>query len=318
VRGSGGTKAPHIYVPNIVQEKLKKQKTFFTDNDDPIDIRYDNVFKAVFTRDSPASKGALSKLVSALIGKEVTILAICANEPPINSLRDRQIRFDINCKAENGELINVEMSFNPTPFEPVRLEFHTGKLFTGQDIKGSEKSYDNLKEVYQITILAKERFFPDEDFYHSFEYYDKTRRISLKGKTRIITLELSKVEKIVDKPIEEMSTAEMWGVFFRYLTDKKKRNKINEILEIEEGIAMASETLITITKDDIERSRKLSELKYELDIQSMMTYAKQTGRKEGRQEGRLEGKQAIIDLLKSGKLPEDIIKDYESSEMHAP
>jgi hypothetical protein len=76
------------------------QKTFFTDNDDPIDIRYDNVFKAVFTRDSPASKGALSKLVSALIGKEVTILAICANEPPIDSLRDRQIRFDINCKAE--------------------------------------------------------------------------------------------------------------------------------------------------------------------------------------------------------------------------
>jgi hypothetical protein len=160
-------------------------------------------------------------------------------------------------------------------------------------------------------------------FARSVRTQRKTRRISLKGKTRIITLELSKVEKIVDKPIEEMSAAEMWGVFFRYLTDKKKRNKINEILEIEEGIAMASETLITITKDEIEHWRQLSELKYELDMQSMMTYAKQTGRKEGRQEGRLEGEikgrqaiQEIIDLLKAGKLPEDIIKDYESKTNH--
>ena len=54
-------------------------------------------------------------------------------EPPIDSLQDRHIRFDIACRAENGELVNVEMSLNPDPFEPVRLEFHAGKLFTGQN-----------------------------------------------------------------------------------------------------------------------------------------------------------------------------------------
>ncbi|MCL2443192.1 MAG: Rpn family recombination-promoting nuclease/putative transposase [Treponema sp.] len=45
-----------------------------------------------------------------MINREVTIIVITANEPPIANLRDRQIRFDINCKAENGELINVEMA----------------------------------------------------------------------------------------------------------------------------------------------------------------------------------------------------------------
>ena len=84
---------------------------YFDDSDDPIDICLDNVFKAVFTRNTYASQGALSKLISALIGREVSIIAISANEPPIDNLRDRQIRFDISCKAENGELINVEMSF---------------------------------------------------------------------------------------------------------------------------------------------------------------------------------------------------------------
>jgi hypothetical protein len=96
-------------------------KIYFDDADDLIDIRLDNVFKAVFTRNTPASQGALSRLISALIGREVSVTAISANEPPIDNLRDRQIRFDIACRAEDGELVNVEMSLNPDPFEPVRV-----------------------------------------------------------------------------------------------------------------------------------------------------------------------------------------------------
>jgi hypothetical protein len=91
-----------------------KEKMYFSENDDPIDIRYDNVFKAVFTRNTPESQGALAKLVSALIGREVTIVAITANEPPVDDLRDRQIRFDIRCRTKDNELVNVEMSLNPT------------------------------------------------------------------------------------------------------------------------------------------------------------------------------------------------------------
>jgi hypothetical protein len=133
-------------------------KIRFEDTDDIIDICLDNVFKAVFTRNTPASQGALSKLISAFIGREVSISAISANEPPIDNLQDRQIRFDISCRAENGDLVNVEMSLNPDPFEPVRLEFHIGKLFTGQDIRGTNKTYNDLKQAYQIAILVKERF----------------------------------------------------------------------------------------------------------------------------------------------------------------
>jgi hypothetical protein len=38
----------------------------FDDSDDPVDICCDSVFKAVFTRDTPQSQGALSNLISAL------------------------------------------------------------------------------------------------------------------------------------------------------------------------------------------------------------------------------------------------------------
>ena len=279
-----------------------------TDTDDLIDIRYDNVFKAVFTKNTPASQTALSKLISALIGRVISIVTITTNEPPIENLRDRQIRFDINCKAENGELVNVEMSLNPDKFEPVRLEFHTGKLFTGQDIRGSDKTYDDLKQSYQITVLAKEKFFQDEEILHNFEYYDPEHRVSLGGRTKIITLELSKMDKVIEKPVEKMSSTEQWAVFFRYSTDKTHRDKINEIINCEEGIAMASEVLMTISRDEVERARLMSMEKYELDTKSRINYAK----REGIDIGIHKGEKNIIDLLKNGISPEDIIKNYDA------
>ena len=80
---------------------------FLTEDDDPIDIRRDNVFKAVFARDTAESTQALSKLVSALIGIDLVIVSILTNEPSIENLRDRQIRYDIRCRADNDELVNV-------------------------------------------------------------------------------------------------------------------------------------------------------------------------------------------------------------------
>jgi len=219
-----------------------------------LDIRYDPVFKAVFTRNTAESRAALSDLISALIGRTVTVETIIANEPPVDDLRQRYLRFDVACKTGIGEPVNVEMSFNPKASEPVRLEYHAAKLFTGQDIHGKDKTYDDLEETYQIAILAKEKFFPDANFAHNFLYYDPDNRVPLGGRTRIITVELVKTEPVAGKPVEEMTNAELWAVFFQYLTDEEKRGKIIEIVNKEEGIAMALDTLINITQDEIIRT----------------------------------------------------------------
>ena len=69
----------------------------FSDNDILPDIRYDNFFKAVFTKDTPQSKGALSGLLSALIRRKIAVKTITTNEPAINNAFDRCIRYDIAC-----------------------------------------------------------------------------------------------------------------------------------------------------------------------------------------------------------------------------
>ena len=83
-------------------------KLLFSLEDKLFDIRRDAVFKAVFTKETQESRGALSKLVSALIRRELYIVSVLANEPPVTNINDRQIRYDINCRANNGELIIVE------------------------------------------------------------------------------------------------------------------------------------------------------------------------------------------------------------------
>ena len=274
-------------------------------DDDPLDIRKDLVFKAVFTKNTPESAGALSNLVSALIGRNVTVVSILANEPPPADIRDRQIRYDINCKAENGELINVEMCLEPASYEPVRLEFHVAKLYIGQNIRGIDKTFDDLQLTYQISILATERIFKDDDvFFHTFEYYDPINRVSLNGRTQIITLELRKLDGVVEKSAEEMSVSERWAVYFEYLTDKEKRNKINEILEREEGIAMASQVLMTISRDDEERARLNRNEKIILDYQSGLVTAKREGKREERQE--------ILRMIKQGLSVEELERQLET------
>jgi len=248
------------------------------------DIRYDPVFKAVFTKETANSRGALSYLISALIGRTIVVEAITTNEPPIDDSRQRYLRFDVACRTEKNELVNVEMSFNPKTREQVRLEYHTARLFVSQDIHGKDKDYDDLKETYQIAILAKRTFFPDENLTHDFLYYDPNTHISLGGKTRIITVELVKTKPIVDKPVEEMTHTELWAVFFQYLTDEEKRGKIIEIINHEEGIAMAVETLGTFTQSELEYMRENSLIKGELDWQCDMTEARREARSEVRSE----------------------------------
>ena len=69
---------------------------------------------------------------------------------------------------------------------------------------------------------------------------------------------------------------------------------------------MASEILMSISKDEVEKARLRSMLKYQLDLQSDMAYERQ----QGILEGEAKGKQEILKLLKSGKSPEEILREY--------
>ena len=275
-------------------------KIFFKYEDDIINPCWDNVFKATFTRDTPESRGALEYLLSAIIGRALSVVLITANEPPVDSVNERQIRYDINCKFNDDELCNIEMTLNPDKYEPVRLEYYGSKLFIGQDIRGKDKSYKDLKRSYQIALLVNEPTYDDGAFVHNFKYYDEENSISMGGRSHIIVIELAKLEQIAKKPVAEMTVLERWAVFFRFTPDKEKRELVNEIIKIEEGIAMAGQVLLNISKDERERARLTSEYKFAVDLQSKTVDAKRAGVLEG-------VKQVAQNALRKGMSIEDVI-----------
>ena len=75
---------------------------------------------------------------------------------------------------------------------------------------------------------------------------------------------------------------------------------------------MASDVLRTISRDQEERWQLISEEKYELDKRSEIAHEKEVSKQEGENIGEERGKKEIIDLLKSGKSPEEIIREYGS------
>lgn len=265
---------------------------YFTAEDDLLNPCWDNVFKAMFTTGSNQSRKALKGLLSAILDRQVIDVSVMQNEPAVESKGERRIRFDINCKFNDGEPANIEMTISPDKSEKLRIEYYGAKLHICQDIKGTDKTYADLKHSYQISIVS-ESLLKGKNFLHYFEYIDQYGE-KLDGRTHIIIVELSKLSDIARKPIEKLTSAERWAVFFRFCADKSKRELVNKILEREETIEMAGELLLHISKDENTRARLLSEYKYEVDLQSKMVGAKREGLKEGEKKAKLKMAKSML------------------------
>jgi predicted transposase/invertase (TIGR01784 family) len=228
-----------------------------------LDPREDHVFKAIFTKDTPASRGALKSLVSAYVHQDLDILTVIANEPPVHATTDRQIRYDIACVFNDGEKADVEMTLYPGKFEIERMEYYLTRLHCGQEIKG-DPSYAGVKRSYQISFLGENRF-TDEALVHTFEYYDREHERTLDGRTKLVVVELEKVERLEGEPPERLSAEEKWALFFRSARDPGNLELVNRLVESEEGIAMAGETMLEITPEEKAYFLQMSRDKYKFD-----------------------------------------------------
>ncbi|WP_010263284.1 hypothetical protein [Treponema primitia] len=130
------------------------------------------------------------------------------------------------------------------------------------------------RPVTVVSVIA------NEPPVNAVNYYDSEHNLPFNGLTSIIDVELPKAEQFLTKPVPEMTVIERWAVFFRFIQDPTRRDLINEILNHEEGIAMATTELLTVSQDEIMRARLNHELKNQLDYQSGMVSARRAGYKD--------------------------------------
>jgi predicted transposase/invertase (TIGR01784 family) len=255
------------------------------------DIRYDCAFKAAFTDEgNPKSRAALSGLLSAIIGRPLTVTRILQGEPPTGFIGEKQIRYDIHCAFEDGSRCNVEMTLHPVSCEAVRIEYYAAKAHIGQPTKGIR--YTDIVPTYQVSILG-ETMLPDDAYLHGLFFYDPIYKISLGGRIFLFTVELPKVTAIVrQKTVRDMSSAERWAAYFLYnaVDSAFARKLIDEIAKEEEGVKMATEVLQSFSEDEKRYYRLLSEQKYEMDHYNLMADAEERGETRGIRIGEERGR----------------------------
>jgi predicted transposase/invertase (TIGR01784 family) len=253
-----------------------------TPDDNLLNIASDPIFKAVLTKDTEESRAALRDILSTYIGSPIDSVEVKQNEPAVDYSDEKQIRFDISCKFSDGRLADVEMTRFPSEFETERLEWYIYKLFISQNIKS--EIYGSLKDVYQISFLdtgPKTSMWggPKDHFMvHNFMQYDHEHNVDFGGKVHIITVELG---KLPEKSIDQLDDREEWGYFIKHGSEKDKIPEINKLIQKKEGIKMAAETLITISKDENERARLLLAEKNHLDWLDGIRAGERRGERKG-------------------------------------
>ena len=259
----------------------------------------DRIFKVLLTH--PNAKQILIDVISTVIERNVTDVHIRGNEVPVMDIDEKNQRFDVNCTINTGEQVNVEMHcYRQDELGSTHENFINKYVYFLTDLHSSQESngilYRNLVKTYQITFCMYTVLPSLPNFVNRFSLRT-SNGVQLTDQVNMIIIELSKIKEILKKPVEEMTSFEMWSLFLGYAQEPMHRKLINDIITSKEEIGMAATLLREISKDEHERARARSRKMYEMDqISNLLTSEErgfnngmEKGIKKGRTEGKTEG-----------------------------
>ncbi|MDR0944062.1 MAG: Rpn family recombination-promoting nuclease/putative transposase, partial [Ruminococcus sp.] len=213
-----------------------------------LSFKNDYVFKSILTK--PESGLIRNSMISAFTGLKIVESTVIENEPAINeSVFEKQIRFDVNCKTADGELVNIEMQTHPMPLDTLengreslraRSVYYITKLFLDQ----GNSEYDSMKRTFQIMICGF-NVFGDDKFIHHFYFADKE---TVLGKLLcIIYVELPKIVDKVNTPFSELTDEERWAILIENADKKNFTAKAEEYMD-REDFSMAMDMLSSFSR----------------------------------------------------------------------
>ena len=296
------------YASEILDAVKKQQilQLFGIDVDsDLFDLRLDYVAKRVLTHESPESKKALIGFLNASLVPvglvPIIDLTIISPELTVDSVTHKKARFDIRARLQNGEQIIIEIEFSKKDNFKKRSQFIISKAYSSQDISG--KSYSDLKRCYLVCVVDF-TLFDEDDAYMRDGMFRDAKGSPITDDQTIVFLELTKVAGLLKKPVDELTDLECWLIFFKYATDKTKRDILNKILEREVSVMAAAQILETISKDEKERAIYEAQWLYEMDLSNDRVSALR------------EGARQIAKNLKNINIPLDAISKSTGIPMH--
>jgi predicted transposase/invertase (TIGR01784 family) len=237
--------------------------------------------------------------LNAVLGKSeddmftsVTILENKSFTP--ENIGNKSVTFDVRTVLQGKTKVNVEVQLRNEYNMDKRSLFHWSREFSRSLKKGQD--FNELPNVICINIVNFD-YLDTKDFHSCFHLRDdKERDIILTGALEIHFINMVRYRKIKGK--EKLNDPLCrWLAWF----DRNSKPEIlTEVVNMDTAIQEANKRLYNITDDEDARRAYLMRFKAMCDETSRMNYAFK------------QGEQNIIELLKSGKSPEEIIAQYSS------
>ena len=254
----------------------------------------DRVFKLILT--APDAKPVLTDLISAVLGRTVSNVAVRNNELPPEDTEAKAERFDVNCVLDDDTQIDLEMQASRIQEETDgnyqnlkgKSIYYLCDLHSSQSAKGVRR-YDKLAHTYQVTFCSYTLFPNRAEFVNSFSLRHDADNELLSDAIYVIYVELSKLQEIMKKSVTDMSDLEKWAVFFQYASEPQERETVNEVIASKEALQMAGNLLMSISKDERERAVFRSRRMYQTDRASDLATAEDRGERRGIEIGERRG-----------------------------
>jgi len=271
----------------------------------------DVVFKLVLGSNTEDSREVLRSLLSACTRRKVSKVEVHNSELMPMHLGGKTVRLDVHVTFNDGESADLEMQSSASSDNlRARAEFYASMLLAGQQIKG--KPYRGLKRVYQIFFL-NDILFPGSDrLPRRYQYREEKEHDRLSDVTEIIFYELPKLAHRLEDflsgkiDVESLTGEELWCLYIKYRHDEKAVELLKMLYRKEEGIMRAERSAAKIDRDYKKYARKMAAIKNSMDRAQLILDAQE----EGHERGIKKGEQNIVELLKSGKSPEEIIREF--------
>ena len=247
----------------------------------------DRVFKLILTNQE--AKPVLIDLISSIIKRPVVDVEVRNNEIPPNDTQEKAERLDVNCRIDDGSQIDLEMQASRIQEESDgkhqnlkgKSIYYLCDLHSSQPSKGVRR-YDRLARTYQVTFCSYTVFPERTDYVNSFSLRHDEDNELLSDAIQVVYVELSKLQEIMEKSVDDMTDLEKWAVFFQYASEPTYRETVNEVIASKEVLQMAGNLLMSISQDERERAVFRSRRMYQTDMQSNLATAEDRGERRGR------------------------------------
>ena len=247
----------------------------------------DRVFKLILTNQE--AKPVLIDLISSIIKRPVVDVEVRNNEIPPNDTQEKAERLDVNCRIDDGSQIDLEMQASRIQEESDgkhqnlkgKSIYYLCDLHSSQPSKGVRR-YDRLARTYQVTFCSYTVFPERTQYVNSFSLRHDEDNELLSDAIQVVYVELSKLQEIMEKSVDDMTDLEKWAVFFQYASEPTYRETVNEVIASKEVLQMAGNLLMSISQDERERAVFRSRRMYQTDMQSNLATAEDRGERRGR------------------------------------